>query len=374
VSVFVTGATGYVGSYVVPALLERTDERLSLLVRARDRDEAVARMWRSLQLNLDERAFAAALRRIDFVHGDLHAPDLGLDPAETAALAQRVTSVLHVAASLNRRSERVCLNTNLRGTLSVVRLAMRIADGPKGLRRYTHVSTVAVAGHRHAEVVAEDDAIDWQRDDYDPYARTKKFAEHLATELIPADRTLFLRPAIVLGDSDKPQTTQFDMVRAFAGLADMPAVPLRPAARLDIVPANFVGAAIAALHTHAAPRWNRYHLSAGTASPTAADIGEAMARDLGRPLRFVPRLAPAFARGVQLGTMLPRGRRIQLAATLLDVFWPYLTMDTVFDNSRVVADTGLSPAAFPTYCAALYRWATEHRMRFPERPLPAGLT
>ncbi len=40
-----------------------------------------------------------------------------------------------------------------------------------GFRRPSHVSTVAVAGHRSNEVVEEDSAIDWSRLDYDPYAR-----------------------------------------------------------------------------------------------------------------------------------------------------------------------------------------------------------
>ncbi len=29
------------------------------------------------------------------------------------------------------------------------------------------------------EVVTEDASIDWNRSDYDPYARTKKFCEHM---------------------------------------------------------------------------------------------------------------------------------------------------------------------------------------------------
>ena len=55
---------------------------------------------------------------------------------------------------------------------------MRARDD-HGLRRFSHVSTVAVAGHRANEVVQEDSSIDWNRSDYDPYARTKKFCEHM---------------------------------------------------------------------------------------------------------------------------------------------------------------------------------------------------
>ncbi len=59
---------------------------------------------------------------------------------------------------------------------------MRARD-EHGLRRFSHVSTVAVCGQRANEVVQEDTSIDWNRSDYDPYARTKKFCEHMVRQL-----------------------------------------------------------------------------------------------------------------------------------------------------------------------------------------------
>ena len=156
--------------------------------------------------------------RIRIFRGDLTSPRFGLDDDEYGLLAASTDSVLHCAASLNRKSEKSCLNVNLRGTLEVVQLARRAHDA-HGLRRFSEVSTVAVAGHRSNELVTEDSAIDWERSDYDPYARTKKFCEHMVRELLPdVPRTVF-RPSIVLGDSRRPETTQFDMVRAFVFLA-----------------------------------------------------------------------------------------------------------------------------------------------------------
>ncbi len=81
-----------------------------------------------------------------------------------------------------------------------------------GLRRFSNVSTVAVAGKRSNEVVTEDRSIEWDRSDYDPYARTKKFCEHMVRELLPDVGLTIFRPSIVLGDSRYPETTQFDMV------------------------------------------------------------------------------------------------------------------------------------------------------------------
>ena len=63
------------------------------------------------------------------------------------------------------------------------------------------MSTVAVAGKRQNEVVTEDKSIDWERSDYDPYARTKKFCEHMIRQLLPEVPKTIFRPSIVLGDS-----------------------------------------------------------------------------------------------------------------------------------------------------------------------------
>lgn len=196
---------------------------------------------------MDADRFWEVQDRLDFVYGDLHAPGLGIDAKTRERLLKETDSVLHIAASLNRKSAKACLNTNLRGTLSVVKLARSIAD-KRGLRRYSHVSTTAVAGERAHETVYEDTSIDWDRSDYDPYARTKKFCEHMAVELLEGVQQTFFRPSIVMGDSRKPLTSQFDMVGAFCGLARMPLIPIDGGSRFDIAPADFVGEAIARLH------------------------------------------------------------------------------------------------------------------------------
>ncbi len=202
--------------------------------------EAERRLWQALQLHFDFPVFREHLAaRVRIFRGDLTTPAFGLSADEYRELVASTDSVLHCAASLNRKSEKSCLNVNLRGTLEVVKLARRVQES-HGLRRFSQVSTVAVAGHRKNEVVTEDRSIDWERSDYDPYARTKKFCEHMVRELLPdVPRTVF-RPSIVLGDSRRPETTQFDMVRAFVFLADLAMLPLRPDDRADIVPVDYV--------------------------------------------------------------------------------------------------------------------------------------
>lgn len=370
--IFLTGGTGYLGSYVCHELLSTTNRQLALLVRAKDRPQALAKLWQSWQLQMDADTFRASLDRLYIVFGDLHEPDLGISEAQLAVLRERCDSVLHIAASLNRKSAKACLNTNLRGTLSVIKLARWLHDR-EGLERYSHVSTVAVAGERSREVVQEDAAIDWDRSDYDPYGRTKKFCEHMARELLPDVPRTFFRPSIVMGDSRRVPTTQFDMVRAFCVIADLPAIPLDPNTRLDIVNADWVGKAIATLHCKPKPAHEIYHLSAGTSSLSARQIADALVRETGRTARFVQPLDRPFDLVIRAMNRMPRGTSAASIGALLRVFWPYVTYDTVFNNERVVTELGVAPTPFDAYCAPLYTWSKANHFRYPHVPLPDGL-
>ena len=371
-AVFITGSTGYLGAHVAANLLTGHADSLNLLVRAKDHREAEVRLWQALQLHLDFDHFYALLKsRLHIFCGDLTTPRLGLADDDFRRLAETTDSVIHCAASLNRRSEKSCLNVNLRGTLEVINLARR-AHAHHGLRRFSHVSTVAVAGHRQDEVVREDAAIDWNRSDYDPYARTKKFSEHMLRELLPDVPFTIFRPSIILGDSRYGETTQFEMVRAFVFLGGLPVLPFRPKDRLDIVNVDFVADSITALHQKEKPDYDCYHLSSGTASQTYRELTAALAR----ARRWLP---PLFAsgleapfRGVVNWLADRRGTAVGYGASLMKVFLPYLTYNTVFDNARVVTETGRAPVPFSQYCFPLFKFAREGRFTYPYRSWPAG--
>jgi thioester reductase-like protein len=369
-AIFVTGSTGYLGSYLVAGLFTGYRDKLNLLVRAKTEQEARERLWTSLQLHFEFPEFLEYLNsRVRIFRGDLTAELFGLPDTEYHALVDTTDSVIHCAASLNRKSEKQCLNVNLRGTLEVIQLARRAQDR-NGLRRYSHVSTVAVAGKRKNEVVTEDEAIDWSRSDYDPYARTKKFCEHMAHRLLPDVSKTIFRPAIVMGDSRRAETSQFDMVQAFHVLAKLPVLPLRPHDRIDIVPANYVGKAIVSIHQKEPAAHGIYHLSSGTGSQTYMELTEAIAKagGMNRPL-FWPWLGRPFSSTVNWAA--DRGGAVGHAASLLKVFWPYLDWNTVFDNSRVVAEMGEAPAKFSTYASPLLKFSRDNKFRYPAKPWPA---
>jgi thioester reductase-like protein len=371
VAIFLTGSTGYIGAHVASNLLDGHGAALNLLVRARDAHDAELRLWQAMQLHFKFPQFYEYMQtRMRIFRGDLTAPGFGLSRDDYDRLVHTTDSVIHCAASLNRKSEKSCLNVNLRGTLEVLTLA-RHAEHYHGLRRFSQVSTVAVAGRRSNEIVTEDRAIEWDRSDYDPYARTKKFCEHMMRVLLPdAPKTIF-RPSIVLGDSRYPETTQFDMVRAFVFLAGLPALPFRATDKIDIVNVDFVADAIATLHQKDQPRYDTYHLSSGIDSQTFRELTAALAeaQNKRKPI-FLPFLEKPFTGSVNL--LANRKGSVAHGASLLKVFMPYLVWNTVFDNTRVTSELGRRPVPFSQYSYPLLTFSRESHFQYDYAPWPAA--
>lgn len=370
-AIFLTGSTGYIGAHVAANLLRDHGVALNVLVRARDVNEAEARLWQAMQLHMNFNEFYEYLQtRVRVFRGDLTDPGFGLGRDEYDRLIHTTDSAIHCAASLNRKSEKSCLNVNLRGTLEVLTLARHI-EHYHGLRRFSLVSTVAVAGKRENEVVNEDRSIDWERSDYDPYARTKKFCEHMLRVLLPDTQKTIFRPSIVLGDSRYPETTQFDMVKAFVFLAGLPALPFRPTDKIDIVNVDFVAEAIATLHQKPQPDHDTYHLSSGIDSQNFREITRALATAQNKRVpMFVPVAEKPFSSTVNF--LANRKGAMSKSASLMKVFMPYLVWNTVFDNRRVTGELGKKPVPFSQYSYPLLRFSREHRFSYPYQPWPAA--
>jgi thioester reductase-like protein len=375
VAIFLTGSTGYIGGHVAANLLEQHGASLNVLIRARDAHEAELRLWQALQLHLDFPRFYEHLQtRVRIFRGDLTSENFGLARDDYDRLIHTSDSVIHCAASLNRKSEKSCLNVNLRGTLEVLQLATRVHHY-HGMRRFSHVSTVAVAGRRQNEVVTEDKSIDWERSDYDPYARTKKFCEHMIRQLLPEVPITIFRPSIVLGDSRRAETTQFDMVRSFVFLAGLPLLPFRPDDKIDIVNVDFVADAIATLHQKAQSQYDVYHLSSGKDSQTFRELTNALAaaRQKRGPV-FLPMLERPFSGMVN--TLANFSGPISHGALLMKVFMPYLLWNTVFDNTRATSELGRKPVPFSQYSFPLLKFSREGNFtyRYQDWPAQAGGT
>ncbi|WP_434421608.1 amino acid adenylation domain-containing protein [Nannocystis pusilla] len=260
---FLTGATGFLGAFLLRDLLTHTQARVHCLVRAADPAGGMARLKQALaKYGLWQPQFAA---RIEAVPGDLSRPRLGLDEATFAALAGRVDAVLHAGAQVNYVQPYAAHRaTNVGGTLEVLRLA---ATGR--LKPLHHVSSIAVFGPSGffggKRVVREDDPIDDHLEylvlDIG-YSASKWVAEKAvwSAGALGLPVTVY-RPGFIMGDSRSGAGNADDFVgRSVRGAVQIGGYPDLPRQRKEFVPVDFVSRAILHIAGAAGTHGRAYHL------------------------------------------------------------------------------------------------------------------
>jgi nucleoside-diphosphate-sugar epimerase len=179
VNVFVTGATGFVGAHLVKALRARGDSVAALVRRP-----ALA----------EQLGWAGDIRQ---VRGDLDNEDALREGCTGAEV------VFHVAGKIVARSPAEFMATNRDGTANVLEAAR-----DAGVRRFVHVSSLAVAGP-----TTPGNPIDEARPPapITHYGRSKLAAEVLVRAM-PMEWTI-VRPPVVYGEWDRGTLTVFRLAR-----------------------------------------------------------------------------------------------------------------------------------------------------------------
>ena len=141
--VLLTGATGYLGRFVLLEQLSTLPPggRVVCLVRGSDDDDARARLDQvfSGSPELASRYRSLAAGRLDVLAADIAAPGLGIPAPRWESLAVEVGSVVHVGALVNHvMSYEQLFASNVAGTARLIQLALTARVKP-----FTFVSTVA---------------------------------------------------------------------------------------------------------------------------------------------------------------------------------------------------------------------------------------
>ncbi|MEV7776427.1 thioester reductase domain-containing protein [Kitasatospora sp. NPDC086791] len=266
--VFLTGATGFLGAYLLRDLLRTTRATVHCLVRGADEADALARLRKNLEWyefwdDLDR-------SRLSVVVGDLARPLLGLTPERFDALARSVDAVYHAAATVNGLYPYPALkDANVTGTAEILRLAARHRTVP-----VHHVSSTgvfaaeAVPGMalRVTDPPGPAEALS------SGYRQTKLVAEQIIE--LARERGLpvsIYRVDEISGDSQRGFCQTHDFVwLSMKGIVQAGAVPEDPAGIFHLVPVDHVSAAILRLSRDDRAAGRNHHLANGTHLPFAA--------------------------------------------------------------------------------------------------------
>jgi len=352
---FVTGATGFIGRFLVANLLKRGDP-IYVLVR-----KGSAKKLHSLR----DDYWGATEAQVIPVFGDLAKENLGVDAADLRRMRGKIKHFFHVAAvyDLTASAESQQL-ANVDGTRNAVKFAEAIGAGC-----FHHVSSIAAAGLYDG--VFREDMFEEAEDLDHPYFRTKHDSERVVRHECKRPYRIY-RPGFVVGHSQTGYIDKIDGPYYFFKFIQKMRKALPPwmpmigieGGRINIVPVDFVADALDYLaHKRGLDR-RCFHLT----DPAPHRIGEVlnifakaghapqMAMRLNaRMFGFIP--APIL---YGIGSLAPMKRMIRAVLTDFgipkDVF-QFINWPTRYDNretTKALKGSGISVPHLETYAAKLW--------------------
>jgi len=345
-TVFLTGATGYIGASLVEKWLTSSDANLMLLVRGKREEspeDRVRRLLAALPAGAGVEGYAS---RVAVVSGDVTFDRLGLAEADYRGLASRVTHVIHCAAAARFDLELAdARRINVGGTQRI----LDFARACPALRRLDYIGTAYVAGRRRG--VIREEELDAGQDHRNTYERTKFEAEHIVRACMKELAIAILRPSIVICDSRTGRASShngFYRALRMYWLGALKALPGVPGGRLDLVPVDYVTDAVYAISTQANTAGACYHLTAGEGRATTLDeIAQLAGLHFGKePFAIVEPRAFAAQAAMMRDRVAPEQR--DLIDEIL-LYMPYLTSDLVFDDANTRRVTGLQTPPVRSY-------------------------
>ncbi|EED19599.1 alpha-aminoadipate reductase Lys2, putative [Talaromyces stipitatus ATCC 10500] len=255
-TIFITGATGFLGGFIIKDLLERNSRKLHIIahVRAKDAESGMARLERSLKgYGLWQDSWKS---RITCVAGDLSKPQLGLSDDEWQRLAQEVSVIIANGATVHwvkRYQEMMAANV-----LSTIE-AMKMCNIGKP-KIFTFVSSTSVLDTEHyvslsekqistgeGAISEEDDLQGSRRHLGTGYGQTKWVSEQLVREAGRRGlRGSVIRPGYILGCSETGTVNTDDfLIRFLKGSIQLHSRP-RIINTVNSVPVNHVARVVVA--------------------------------------------------------------------------------------------------------------------------------
>ncbi|MDQ0457779.1 non-ribosomal peptide synthetase [Rhizobium paknamense] len=282
--ILLTGAAGFLGSFVLAELLEKTKARIHCLVRAENDAAALQRVGRALSAyglwrdDVQERLIGVA--------GDLGLSGFGLDEERWNGLAGRIEVIIHNGGATNEFDDYGRLAPiNVGGSREILRLA---ASG-KGFIPVHFVSTASVVARKgdNPALIPETTRLTIEEIEETGYVQSKWVAEEMMHAAAARGLPVMVhRPGRVSGHSRTGACNTgagfWHFIRAMLVLE---AVPILRQSRLTLAPVDYVAKAMVGLIEHGKPG-ETYHLT--NRSQTSIEAIAEAARRAGYRLESLP--------------------------------------------------------------------------------------
>ncbi|MEG5000682.1 non-ribosomal peptide synthetase family protein [Microcoleus sp. B4-D4] len=256
--ILLTGATGFLGAFLLRDLLQQTQAEIYCLVRSADAESAKKRIQSSLESYLiwDE----SSSDRIIPIAGDLSQPLLGLSEEQFRVLASKIDVIYHNGAFVKFTYPYSVLKpANVLGTQEVLRLASQSKLKPVHL--ISTISVFSARGESGIKVVREEDELTPGEGLKGAYTQTKWVAEKLVE--VARDRGIpvsIYRPGRISGDSQTGACNPSDLLyRLIAGCVQLGCAP-DDDKLMNVAPVDYVSRAIVHLSRQKELLGKTFHL------------------------------------------------------------------------------------------------------------------
>lgn len=335
--VFLTGGTGFLGSYLAYLLIEK-GFHVTLLVRGSKNLPGKAKFRHVLKTLIPDADMSLVKKQTEFVVGHLKDENLGIKHSE-AGWGWDV--LIHCAAGTNfyETDDDSLRLSNVKGTQYVLRFAKKFQ-----IPSFHYVSTAYSCGDVKGRVKEKIHNPSSFRNDYE---KTKSQAERICFSFC-AENNIKLtthRPSIVVGDSETGRTVNFEgpylffkqMVRFVHYMQRRQRLksnekvhiniqlPAYSEDEQNIVPVDYVAQFIAEVVTRESLEGKIYHITNPT-PPTVGGLEKAYHS-------CVPYTGVKF-----IGDKEPKmpDKYMKLFADNLKAYWPYLKPRIVFDKTNAI--------------------------------------
>ena len=282
-SIFLTGATGFIGASVLFELLQKTQASIYCLIRAQTPELAYQKLQATFERYLP--GFQLPNARIYPVLGDLSQPLFALSEGQFNLLAGLIDVIYHIGANTNLLYPYQSLKpVNVLGTQSVLEFASTTK-----LKPLHYISTLDVFESLAAtgvSIIYEQDSIAQGSGITGGYAQSKWVAEQLVTSAAIKGLPLCIyRPGMVTGHSQtgisNPEDLMCRLLRSFIQLESAPDLDWM----LDMTPVDYVSKAIVHISRQQESLGTAFHLVNPQPIPLSQIVGQLIS--FGHPIKQV---------------------------------------------------------------------------------------
>lgn len=347
-AILLTGATGALGSELVPRLLTKYPTmELITVVRANSQEDADARLAQALD---DPNLISSEGHRIRVLPGDVGKPLLGLDPMTAQQVAGATEKLFHLAANVRFSATLPESRAgNVETTRAIIDFSRQCKEANRERFELHYASTAYVVGDRQGPL--QEDELDCGQGFWNAYEQSKFEAEQLAVEARKEMPVSIYRPSQVICLSADGRVRKLFgflefMKLACSGRVMISVLPARPEVRSDMVPIDYVCDAMTYLSGEADTLNKTFHLVAGIERSLrldeVIDIAYHMIRQRAPDLDSIRR--PHFLPPDIFEQQANNGHIHQALSGLLGIYQTYLTYDRDFEfekTSKLLAKGGI---------------------------------